>query len=169
MPQRSDSVLRVIFDTNIYGFLLQEPNLELVEQKLIHESNLKVYGCQIIRQELRDKAEKKARIALLELYDHITKEIRLEEKAKTDKLAKEYYEEAKSIRKGDIRNWEELREDYTIVAIASAYNLDIVFSHDQKTMLSDYSKEAYTKVNLKASLRTPNFVDYKHLKEAYLK
>lgn len=37
-------MLRVIFDTNIYGFLLLEPDADKIEQRIKEEKNFVVYG-----------------------------------------------------------------------------------------------------------------------------
>jgi len=70
-------MLRVLFDTNIYGNLLEEPDFEEIERKIKDEKEFIVYGFPLIRREIRnipkDKAgARKARILLLEMYDRIT-------------------------------------------------------------------------------------------------
>jgi predicted nucleic acid-binding protein len=167
MKPQSNRTLRVIFDTNIYGFLAQDQTLPELEAKLIHSKTLVVYGCQSIRKELRQKAQKKARITLLELYDHVTKSRMLDETSSTYKLAKEYYSEAKNLKR-NLQSWSEFETDFLIIAIASKYNLDVVFSGDDKTMFSNFARNAYQKVNLRNGLRTPSFLSYSLLKETFL-
>lgn len=166
MTQRSNKQIRVLFDTCIYGFLAKEPLLEQFEENLIHKDGLVVYGCRVIRKELR-AAPKHVKIPLLELYDHITKSHDLKINASTEKLAAEYYSEAQKIHR-NIKNYDELKNDYLIVAAASLANLDIVFSGDSGTMFSSINQNAYKLVNLKNKLRSPNFYDYKLLKKSYI-
>ena len=47
-------MLRVIFDTNIYGKLIEEKYFEEISTKIKEDKEFKVYGSQIIRKELRD-------------------------------------------------------------------------------------------------------------------
>ncbi|HLC85338.1 MAG TPA: hypothetical protein VJH22_06105 [Candidatus Nanoarchaeia archaeon] len=164
-PTKVNSLNRVIFDTNIYGFLAKEASIAQIEPILIHNHHLIVYGCSVIRKELRE-APKDARIALLELYDRITKERTLESSNDAETLAEEYYQEAKS--KGQKKPWDDMRNDFLIVAIASLNNLDIVFSDDAKTMSSPVSVQAYQVVNLRHNLRPPNLLSYSVLKQSFI-
>ena len=43
-------MLRVIFDTNIYGNLLEEKDAKEIEERIIKEKNFIVYGYKPIRQ-----------------------------------------------------------------------------------------------------------------------
>jgi hypothetical protein len=45
-------MLRVIFDTNIYGMLLQEKDIVDIEQRLEKDKDFVVYGFSLIRNEL---------------------------------------------------------------------------------------------------------------------
>lgn len=155
-----------MFDTNIYGFLIKEPKIDIIEPKLIHNKNLVIYGCAIIRKELR-AANDSVRILLLELYDHITRSRDLDISDKAKKIANEYYLEAKVIGKEKIKEWNELENDLLIIAIASINDLDIVFSADKKTMFGEYTITAYQIVNLRNNLRSPNLLPYETLKDAY--
>lgn len=47
-------MLRVIFDTNIYGKLIEEEKFEHIVTKIKEDPQFKVYGFQPIRKELRD-------------------------------------------------------------------------------------------------------------------
>ena len=44
----------VIFDTNIYGKLIEEKNVNEISNKIKNDKNFIVYGFQPIRKELRD-------------------------------------------------------------------------------------------------------------------
>ena len=85
-------MLRVIFDTNIYGLIIKEDDAAELEQKIISEKEFIVYSYGPIREELRaipkvSKLSKKARIALLRLYDRITESHFLENSIKINNLA----------------------------------------------------------------------------------
>ena len=47
-------MLRVIFDTNIYGELLKEKDVVDIEQAIMEDKEFLVYGYQPIRKEIRD-------------------------------------------------------------------------------------------------------------------
>jgi len=47
-------MLRVIFDTNIYGKLIEEEKFKEIATKIKNDSEFKVYGFPVIRKELRD-------------------------------------------------------------------------------------------------------------------
>ena len=72
-------MLRVIFDTNIYGMLILEDKLDSVRKKISKDSNFVIYGFKPVRKELREtpKKEKLGRLSkrnlLLNLYDELTK------------------------------------------------------------------------------------------------
>jgi predicted nucleic acid-binding protein len=159
-------MLRVIFDTNIYGYLAKEPEIEKIEPKITHSSQFTVYGCQVIRKELRNKSLKTSRDFLLKLYDHIVKNHDLEIKERTRRLAQEYQKEAKKLGGVKVKSTDENYEDFLIVAAASLNNLDIVFSDDKKTMQGAFNIAAYKIVNLRNKLRSPTFYSYTILKKS---
>jgi predicted nucleic acid-binding protein len=47
-------MLKVIFDTNIYGLLLKEKDAGKIERKIVEDKEFLVYGYQPIRKEIRD-------------------------------------------------------------------------------------------------------------------
>ncbi|MBI1969916.1 hypothetical protein HYS48_04445 [Candidatus Woesearchaeota archaeon] len=66
-------MLRVIFDTNIYGLLLKEKDAAEIEQRIVQDKEFIVYGYGPIRKELRDipkvtKLSKKTRHLLLNKF-----------------------------------------------------------------------------------------------------
>jgi len=166
-------MLRVIFDTNIYGFLILEKDREEIEEKILTDKEFLVYGYQPIRKELRNipkvnKPSKQARIFLLELYDKMTCHHFLENSIQITKLAKRYYNNYKKL--GGIYNWKtNIRIDFMVVACATYYQLDIVYSADNKTLLNKRAIKAYNNINLKENLRTPNFLKYSDLIKKYRK
>jgi len=50
-----------------------------------------------------------------------------------------------------------------IIACASCAGLDVVYSADNKTMLSKPALKSYRHINLKENLRTPSFLKYPDL------
>lgn len=56
-----------------------------------------------------------------------------------------------------------IRVDFMIVACASIYGLDVVYSADNKTLLSKPALKSYSHINLKENFRTPNLLKYKDL------
>ncbi len=160
-------MLRVIFDTNIYGLLLKEKDATKIERKIIKDEEFIVYGYKPIRKEIRDipkvtKLSKKTRNLLLNLYDTITGGHFLEHSIKITNLAKKYYDDYRRL--GGIYGWNtSIRIDFMIVACASFEGLDVVYSADNKTLLGKRSLKAYNHMNLKENLRTPNFLKYRDL------
>lgn len=160
-------MLRVIFDTNIYGKLIKESDYELIERRIKKEKEFKVYGYRKIRNEIKKipkktKESKKARIHLLITYDNITGNKFLEHSIKITNLAKKYYDYYRQL--GGIYNWESgIRIDFMIVACATFNNLDLVYSDDKKTLSGKTALKAYKHINLKENLRTPNFLKYNDL------
>jgi len=45
-------MLKVIFDTNIYGFLLKEVDATEIERKISQDKEFVVYGYPLIRKEI---------------------------------------------------------------------------------------------------------------------
>lgn len=164
-------MLRVIFDTNIYGFLIKEKDAKEIEQKIIDDEEFLVYGYKLIRKEIRDipkvtKLSKKTRMLLLNLYDKITGDHFLEHSIKITGLAKKYYDYYRKL--GGIYGWDTtIRIDLMIVSCASFHGLDVVYSGDNKTLLGKYALKAYKHINLRENYRTPEFLKYGALLEKF--
>lgn len=162
---------KIIFDTSVYGKIIELHERELIEGQL-KKSSIVVYGNKLIRAELRDTPKKvkiteeeklrNLRIYLLTLYDEIVKNHNLDITEKTNNIAQAYYiaykEFSGSKSKDDIIN------DFIIVASASLNNLDIVISEDKKSMLSTQAKKAYKLVNTLMKLNNPLFMFYNEFK-----
>ncbi|MCX6708007.1 MAG: hypothetical protein NT001_07820 [Candidatus Woesearchaeota archaeon] len=100
---------RVMFDTNIYGFLLKEVDAIEIERRIIEDKEFIVYGYKPIRKEIRDipkitKLSRKSRILLLCLYDRITEGHFLEHSIKITNLARRYYDCYRNL--GVIYGWD---------------------------------------------------------------
>lgn len=164
-------MLRVIFDTNIYGHLVKEPDWRNIEEKIKEDKDFIVYNYPLIRKEIRNiptdnKLSKRARVLLLSLYDSITGKHFLEHSIAITNLAKKYYNSYCNL--GGIYNWEtNIQVDFMIVACASFNGLDVVYSGDIKTLGGKIAKKSYRHINIKESLRTPDFFKYEELLQKF--
>ena len=160
-------MLRVIFDTNIYGLLIKEKDADELEKKIKEDKGFVVYGYQPIRQEIREipkvtKLSKKARIRILSVYDNIIGNHFLKNSINITNLAKKYYDCYRNF--GGIYGWDtSIRIDFMIVACASISKLDIVYSADNKTLLSKHALKSYRHINIKENLKLPTFFTYDEL------
>ena len=163
-------MLRVIFDTNIYGLLVEEKKIDIIGRKIADDKEFVIYGFKPIRKELRDtpKGEKlgklKTRNLILILYDKLTGGKYLENSIEVDKVALKFYNAYREF--GGIKNWDKsnINVDFTLVACASFYKLDIVISDDSKTLLSKPAMKAYKHICIKDGRWQPNFWKYSDLK-----
>ena len=166
-------MLRVIFDTNVYGLLITEKKIASIRNRIISDKEFKICGFPLIRKELRDtpKEERLGKLSkrnlMLSLYDELTKGKYLQSSIKLNKLALKFYNAYR--KNGGIRNWNKtnINVDFTIVACACYYGLDIVISDDKKTMLSKPAMKSYKHICLKENLRLPYFWTYNDLKKKY--
>ncbi len=160
-------MLRVIFDTNIYGLLVKEKDAAELEKRIIEEKEFIIYGYRPVREEIRaipkvTRLSCKTRMMLLTLYDRITGKHFLENSVQITNLAKKYYDYYRN--QGGIYSWDtSIRIDFMIVACASFYNLDIIYSEDNKTLIGKTALKAYNHINIKENLRTPSFLKYNDL------
>ena len=160
---------RVIFDTNVYGFLFKESDLDDLKVQLVLSRDFIVYGYLPIRKELRNispksKVAKKLRNSLLVLYDTITHGRIFNQSSEVISLAEAYHKAYKS--KGGIYGWHtNIKYDFMLVACASLNRLDVVVSADRKTLRSRRALNAYDEVNALRRLETPGFLDYFDLVE----
>lgn len=164
-------MLRVIFDTNIYGKLALEPNGKRLEERILNEKEFIVYGYDPIRKELRKvpkttKLSKRNRIILLNLYDKLTGNHLLPNSIKVNHLAKKYFDYYQHL--GGGYTWHSsIKYDFMIVACASIHGLDIIYSADNKTMTNKTALKSYDHINLKSYYRTPRFLRYEELTEQF--
>ncbi len=160
-------MLRVIFDTNIYGHLIAEPDAAELEERIVSESEFTVYGFIPIRKEIRNipkttKLSRQTRIVLLKAYDKITGNHLLSNSAKITHIAKKYYDFYRQ--SGGGYTWDTtIRIDFMIVACASVHGLDIVYSNDNKTLSNKTAIKSYDHINMKENIRTPRFLNYDEL------
>ena len=164
-------MLRVIFDTNIYGLLVIEEKLDLIRKKILADGDFIIYGIGLIRKELREtpKGKKLGRLSqrnlLLSLYDDLTKGRYLSESININRLALKFYNAYRQY--SGIKSWKEITIDFTIVACASIYKLDIIVSDDSHTMVSKPAMKAYKHITIKENLGMPNFWKYSDLRMKY--
>lgn len=164
-------MLRVIFDTNIYGWLLLERDKAIIEEKMRADKDLIIYGYRLVRWELRNTSTatpygRKKRIELLKSYDNLTNGHQLQHAEKIAVLAKQYYDHYRAC--GGICPWDSnIKIDFMIAACASIHALDIVYSADERTLLHKHAMQAYQDVNKEEGLKNPAFMHYKTLIRKY--
>ncbi len=154
-------------------FLFEELNIEQIGDQITADKDFIIYGFPPIRKELRDtpKSERLGRFntrnLLLNLYDKFTKGRYLHDSLEIHQLALKFYNTYRSF--GGIKNWQEsnIDIDFTIVACASTYRLDLVISDDSRTLLSKPALKAYKHICVKDALWQPNFWKYSDLKVRY--
>lgn len=160
-----------MFDTSVYGRLVKEDVVlnEINNRKKTHE--FVIYGSPLIRQELRATpktalyGDRKLRILLLNIYDNfITKENQnLKFNKLIETLSKDYFSEYR--KNGGNLPSEAMRNDFIIIATATIYQLDIIISDDENTMLSDKAVDSYINVNKKYGLKDPKFRKYNEFRK----
>jgi hypothetical protein len=101
---------------------------------------------------------------LLGLYDEITNGKYLKDSLEVRRLALKFYNSYRNF--GGIHNWDKtnIDIDFTIVACASIYKLDVVISDDQRTLLHKSALKAYKHICVKEKRWQPNFWKYSDLK-----
>lgn len=164
---------RVIFDTNIYGRMIEKAELGFIADNAA--GVLVNYGSVVVRQELRGYRGKevvnyegkvrKFRSLLLEAYDSLVKKT-YEIDEKTDRLAEEYFITYRKLGGAKLR--EEILNDFLIVATAAIHELEIIYTEEQegaaKTMRSPEALKAYEIINELNGLHSPQFKNYEELK-----
>jgi len=154
--------LRAMLDTNTYEVLYRKDLSQLLE--LVESNCLIVYGCKIIRDELREipktlTVEGKSYCQiLLAIYDKITKNHSYPLESLSETLAEEYW---KAYKGGVAKR--KIFPDFLIVAIATIHRLDIIVSEDERTMKSRLAILAYKQVNGQKELQTPKFIKIEEL------
>ncbi len=152
----------VLFDTNIYGFLIKEPReiLAKLTNSIIDDKTFIIHNFKIIRDELRKAPN------ILPLYDSLVTNNIISVSDLIEKIAKEYYDEYKRL--GGMRSKNNnFMNDLKIVACASAKNFNLIYSEDKNSMWNSFSVQVYKNVNLKYNYRTPTFYSYSELKKKY--
>lgn len=162
-------VKKLLLDTNIYGFLARDFDREKLIENIKKSKSSVIYGSKIIRNELRDIPKKikfegrSVRIDILNLFDQIVKNHLLEVNDKISDLGESYYNAYREF--GGSKSKGDILVDFKIVACASYYDMDIVVSSDEKTMLTENAMRAYKLVNSIAKKRTPEFIDFIEFKK----
>ena len=78
-------------------------------------------------------------------------------------LAEDYFKEYKK-QNGSLSE-KSIKNDLIIIATATIYQLDIIISNDERSMLSNSAINAYNKINKKYGLKNPEFKTYEKFKE----
>lgn len=165
---------RIIFDTSVYGKLVEDDLVRGKFEKKFENSEYVVYGNSIIRKELRDTPKstifrnKKLRLLLLTLYDSFVKKDNHDLKINPliERLSEDYFKQYK--RQNGVFSKEEMKNDLIIIATATIYQLDVVISNDERTMLSPICLTVYKTVNKRYGLKDPVFKLYSIFKKELL-
>ncbi len=157
--------LRVLLDTNIYGFFFEGDDPQFLPVAL-KTGKVVFYGFEVVRKELRATPKKfkhgnrSYRSLLLSVYDELVKGHSYRLSPVVEALAQEYSKEyAGGISK------KELWKDFLIVACASIHGLDLIVSEDNHSMVSAPAISAYKKVNARNDLREPVFYSMEKFKK----
>ncbi|MBI4044399.1 MAG: hypothetical protein HY392_01700 [Candidatus Diapherotrites archaeon] len=153
---------RAMFDTSVYKLLLEGRLVRIKE--LVKSSKLIVYGCKVVRDELRETSPsykfngKSLRNLLIFTYDSLVGKRSYPVGNEIEALAKEYLDAYA----GGVSKYK-LFNDFKIVATATAHRLDVVISEDDRTMKSIHARKAYSLVNQSKMYETPEFKSVKDL------
>ena len=169
---------RVIFDTSIYGRIIESGELSFVSDNMAEI--LVNYGSVIVKRELKSYEGKrvvlhegkvrKFRALLLEAYDALVKTT-YEVDERTDRLAEEYFVAYEKLGGKKLRN--EIVNDFLVVATAAIHELEIVYTEEKdgsakegsaRTMRSPEALKAYEIINELNRLKLPQFKSYEELK-----
>ncbi|MFH0970092.1 MAG: type II toxin-antitoxin system VapC family toxin [Candidatus Diapherotrites archaeon] len=155
---------RIILDTNVYGFFIEQGKQELAKRLSVAE-HIQVYGFDLIRNELRNHPKGKignrnVRQDLLRLYDVLVQSRTFRTNDRIASIATEY---GLSYRGGISRA--QLVNDFLIVACASIHGLDVIVTEDRHSMGSAPALRAYAQVNQENGLRTPLFYSFAELEK----
>lgn len=159
---------RVMLDTNIYGEMLLDPDIEKLKPA-IKGAKLVIYGNMLVRKELRATKRDAAfydgnlRIHLVSLYDDLVgnKEYEITEEMRM--TADAYYNAYREF--GGSKSKSSIHDDFLIVACATAHGMDIVVSEDEKSMVTENAVRAYGLANSIYKRRTPQFIGYEEFKQ----
>jgi len=166
---------RIMFDTSVYGELVDEEEVLIRVNREAENHEFIIYGAQAIRKELRATPKSrthksnKLRILLLNIYDGFVSNDNqnLKFNKLVEDLSNDYFLEYKK-NKGNLSN-EDMLIDFIIIATATIYQLDIIISDDENTMLSDKSIKSYESVNRKYGLHDPIFKKYSQFKQELMR
>ena len=152
---------RIMLDTSVYGKLVKEEDVLDKINKRCKTHEFMIYGTHLIRQELRATPRtvlhrsKKLRILLLNTYDSfiIKENQNLKFNKLIETLSEDYFLEYRK-NKGNLSN-EAMRNDF---------QLNVVVSDDEATMLSDKAIKSYAHVNKIYGMKDPQFKKYGEFK-----
>lgn len=156
--------MRAMLDTCVYEFLALDEALFL---KFDESKNVSIYGCKVIRDQLRDTpmsktvGGRKIRVLMLNVYDRLVQRHILPVSNLASYLAIQYLNEYNGN-----QSREKMLDDFIIMAVASIAKLDIVCTEDNRTMASKNAVDAYKKINNKNGLRTPKLITLKETEKS---
>jgi len=161
---------RIMFDTSVYGELIKE--LEVVDEIVrCIPNHIVMYGTKIIRNELRETPKggrehgKGKKLLLLKIYDLMVRKEHhsLECNKLVETLAEDYFKGYK--KQGGALSNDAMANDLRIIATATIYQLDIIVSDDEHSMLSNHAVKSYKSINAAYGLKNPAFENYSSFKK----
>ena len=154
----------MLMDAIVYGLILVDRDKDIVVARLKERHDVLFYGCEVIRNELRDTRrggyQGNLRMDLLRLYDQIVK--------KNYAVDISVHELASSYSKASSDmgiNPDKMLSDFLIVVCASLKNLDVLISNDTKSMAGAPVVAVYKIVNDIKKIRLPRFISYEQFKK----
>jgi hypothetical protein len=155
-----EGMIHVLFDTNIYGLLIEDANSSQLVDWIAQDKSLMIHNFRLIRNELRHIPK------ILAFYDRLVTRTVIQEARDLDELAAKYFDQYKA--EGGRQGRKKMLNDFKIVACASMKRFDLIFTEDRKTLQHPLAVKAYRLVNLRRNLRTPQFYSYRDLRSRYL-
>jgi len=152
-------MIHALFDTNIYGIMLDDTLAPELVQRIRQDKNFMIHNFRLIRNELRQAPR------ILSLYDRLATKRVIEESKEISQLAQDYFQEYKASQ--GVQGKKKMLNDFKIVACASLKGFDLLVSEDRRTLQHPLALKAYRIVNLRKNLRTPGFYSYADLKRRY--
>lgn len=153
-------MIHVLFDTNIYGLLIADPNYAQLADSIARDKNFMIHNFRLIRNELRRFPK------ALPLYNRLVTSRVIKDNKEIERLASEYFQQYKGT--GGHQGKKKMLNDLKIVACASLKHLDLIATEDRQTMQHPAAIQAYKIVNLRRNLRVPQFYSYAELKRRYV-
>ncbi len=138
------TTITILFDTNVYGWAIEDKAVLKMLSFIIEEkkssSRFKIFGSEIIENELKKNPHNPTRNETLEFYKSVVNnELKITKEVK--KLADLYFESCKKLKvKITI-------EDCEIVAAAVVNNVDFIVTNNRRTMNNPKALDIFKRIN----------------------
>ncbi|MBI2578889.1 MAG: hypothetical protein HYW26_04205 [Candidatus Aenigmarchaeota archaeon] len=148
---------KILFDTNIYGWAVEDKSVGDLVSKLINEKNdgrLLILGFGTIKKELEKNPHKPTRMETLKLYNSaINNALEINQNVKI--LAESYF---KACINAKIKI---TIEDCEIIAAAVVNRLDYIVTNNRRTMNNSETKKILENINHENNFKMPRIIDSK--------